>query len=70
MGAYGAATAVVSCRSADEAAAVVSCRIQMEHQQQWRAAGEAASAVVSCEWSCSGDELQGAAAMDCRRDLR
>ena len=49
MGAYGAATAVVSCRSADEAAAVVSCRNT----------DGAAAAMVSCRWSNSGrGELQ------------
>ena len=35
-----------------------------------RGTDAATAAVVSCRWSCSGDELQGAAAMDCRRDLR
>ena len=29
----------------------------------------ATAAVVSCRWSCSGDELQGAATMDSRRDF-
>ena len=49
MGADGAAAAVVSCRSADEAAAVVS----------WRNTDGAIAAMVSCRWSNSSrGELQ------------
>ena len=46
--------------AAGGARAVVSCR----------STDGAAAAAVSCRWSCSGDELQGVAAMVCCRGLR